>query len=150
VCWADSAEGGELTGGNGADIDRPASSTAISLFPVDFLLPAPPLRDLDGPGAPPPALAAVSDFDASNGDGGPSWSDAIKTSTACTTPSFTNILEKTSGNFCISISAICNAVNKMDASFDANTPAKKLLKHQSHPHQHKALKGKVMEHKRSS
>jgi hypothetical protein len=140
---ADPAEGGDLTGGNGADVDRHASSAATSLFPADFLLPGPPLRDLDGPATTLPALVAASNFDASSGAGGPSWSDAIKTSTACTTPSFTNILKKTSGNFCISISAIRNAVNKMDASFDANTPAKKLLKHQSCTHQHNTLQVKL-------
>jgi len=54
-----------------------------------------------------------------------SWLDAIKTSTTCPTPSFTNILKKTLDNFCINIYAINNVVSKMDVFFDANTFAKK-------------------------
>ncbi len=39
--------------------------------------------------------------------------------------SFTNILKKTSGNFCINIFVMCNVVSKMDVFFDVNTLAKK-------------------------
>jgi hypothetical protein len=57
--------------------------------------------------------------------GGFSWSDAIKTSTTCTTLSFTNILKKTPSNFCINIFVIYNVVSKMDVFFYVNTLAKK-------------------------